>query len=137
MSALGMAIGDTTGVDLRISRGDEIEIGPITGLARPFQRRHLRRMGENSLLRKAFAAIQKAILQEIGKERHRVGVHHPLVENDRLEKREISIGKDLWGSYYEIYGGVTAEDLIAFPYGKNVTEGAKTKQGTLFDLQTQ
>lgn len=80
----------------------------------------------------AFYLEKPYILQENGK-----SYVYALGENDRLEKREISIGKDLWGSYYEIYGGVTAEDLIAFPYGKNVTEGAKTKQGTLFDLQTQ
>ena len=55
-------------------------------------------------------------------------------ENGRLEKREIKTGKDLWGSYYEVFGGISPDDLIAFPYGKNVTDGAKTKAGTVGDL---
>lgn len=80
----------------------------------------------------AFYLEKPFILQENGK-----NYVYVLGENDRLEKREITVGKDLWGSYFEIYGGVTAEDQIAFPYGKNVAEGARTKQGTLFDLQTQ
>ncbi len=41
-----------------------------------------------------------------------------------LEKRYITVGKSLWGSYTEILEGITAEDFIAFPYGKNVVEGA-------------
>ena len=36
------------------------------------------------------------------------------------------VGKSLWGSYKEILGGLTEEDLIAFPYGKNLKEGAET-----------
>ena len=31
-----------------------------------------------------------------------------------------------WGSYTEILSGLTADDLIAFPYGKNLKEGAPT-----------
>ena len=30
-----------------------------------------------------------------------------------------------------VKGGLTKEDLIAFPYGKAVVEGAKTKEVTL------
>lgn len=69
------------------------------------------------------------ILQENGK-----SYIYAANENGKLEKREVVTGKDLWGSYLEIRSGVTPEDWIAFPYGKNVTEGAKTKQGTASEL---
>ena len=69
------------------------------------------------------------ILQENGK-----SYVYVAGENGRLEKREIRTGKDLWGSYYEVLGGISPDDLIAFPYGKNVTDGAKTKTGTVGDL---
>ena len=48
-------------------------------------------------------------------------------EDGRLEKRYIGTGKIYWGSTVEITGGLTMEDAIAFPYGKNVKEGAKTE----------
>ena len=47
-----------------------------------------------------------------------------LGENGKLEKRFVTTGKSLWGSYTEILEGLTAEDYIAFPYGKNVKDGA-------------
>ena len=47
-----------------------------------------------------------------------------LGENGRLEQRFVTTGKALWGSYTEILDGLTAEDYIAFPYGKNVRDGA-------------
>lgn len=47
-------------------------------------------------------------------------------EEGLLEKRFIQTGKLLWGSYIEIVSGLTADDLIAFPYGKDVKEGVKT-----------
>ncbi len=47
----------------------------------------------------------------------------------KLEKRAVATGKSLWGSYKEILSGITTEDMIAFPYGKNVKEGAQTQAG--------
>ena len=47
--------------------------------------------------------------------------------NDRLERREIVTGKVLWGSTVEIAGGLSMDDYIAFPYGKDVKPGAKTE----------
>lgn len=44
----------------------------------------------------------------------------------KLEKRFVTTGKALWGSYTEIRSGLTVDDLIAFPYGKNLKEGAPT-----------
>ena len=49
-------------------------------------------------------------------------------EDGLLEKRYVTTGKSLWGSYTEILSGLTAEDLIAFPYGKAVKEGAPTQE---------
>lgn len=54
--------------------------------------------------------------------------------DERLEKRIVTTGKSLWGSYLEILDGVSAEDLIAFPYGKEVKEGAKTAEGNISSL---
>ena len=44
----------------------------------------------------------------------------------KLEKREIPTERSLWGSYIQVLGGLTPEDYIAFPYGRNLREGAKT-----------
>ena len=52
----------------------------------------------------------------------------------KLEKRTIQTGGSLWGSYTEVLGGLTADDYIAFPYGKTVKEGAPTQEGTWDDL---
>ena len=46
-----------------------------------------------------------------------------LGEDGKLEQRFVTTGKALWGSYTEILDGLTAEDYIAFPYGKNVRDG--------------
>jgi len=51
-----------------------------------------------------------------------------------LEKRYVTTGKSLWGSYTEILSGITEDDLIAFPYGKYVKEGAETVESDLSDL---
>ncbi|MCI1304994.1 MAG: efflux RND transporter periplasmic adaptor subunit [Lachnospiraceae bacterium] len=50
-------------------------------------------------------------------------------ENGTLKKRSVQLGK-LSGGMYEILSGLTEEDSIAFPYGRNTKDGAKTKQGT-------
>lgn len=51
-----------------------------------------------------------------------------------LEQRFVTTGKSLWGSYTEIRSGLTPEDLIAFPYGKNVKPGVKAVEGDLSNL---
>ena len=45
----------------------------------------------------------------------------------RLKKQYITVGKTMNGQYIEIVSGVTEDDNIAFPYGKNLREGVKTK----------
>ena len=49
--------------------------------------------------------------------------------HDKLEKRYVTTGKSLWGSYTEIRSGLSAEDYVAFPYGKTVKAGAPTQEG--------
>ena len=49
--------------------------------------------------------------------------------NGKLEKRTVVTGKTVWGSYKEILSGITTEDKVAFPYGKNVKVGASTELG--------
>ncbi|MDD3221055.1 MAG: HlyD family efflux transporter periplasmic adaptor subunit [Clostridia bacterium] len=49
-------------------------------------------------------------------------------EKGRLKKQPIEAGAVLYGYYQEVKNGLTAEDLIAFPYGKNVKEGIKTNE---------
>ena len=51
-------------------------------------------------------------------------------DHDRLEKRWVQTGRNLWGSYTQIRGGLTVDDFVAFPYGRNVAEGAGTVEAT-------
>ena len=55
-------------------------------------------------------------------------------KNGKLEKRTVTTGKSLWGSYTEIRSGLTADDYVAFPYGKNVRPGAATQESDLSAL---
>ena len=48
-------------------------------------------------------------------------------EDGLLKKCYVRTGDQLWG-YTKILDGLTTEDYIAFPYGKDVKEGAKTKE---------
>ena len=52
----------------------------------------------------------------------------------RLEQRFVTTGKALWGSYTEVLSGLSEEDLVAFPYGKNVKPGAVAQEGEMSDL---
>ena len=54
--------------------------------------------------------------------------------NGKLEKRQVVTGKSLWGSYTQILEGISAEDLIAFPYGKNLKPGAPTQLSDISEL---
>ena len=57
-----------------------------------------------------------------------------LGKDGKLEQRQVTTGKSLWGSYTQILSGLTAEDLIAFPYGKNVKPGVAAQEGDLSKL---
>ena len=52
----------------------------------------------------------------------------------KLEKRAVVLGNDLWGEMTQIKSGIGADDLIAFPYGSDVFEGAKTRVATEEDM---
>ena len=55
-------------------------------------------------------------------------------EEGKLEKRRITTGVTLWGSSVQILDGLSLEDTIAFPYGKDAVEGASTQLSTLDEL---
>ena len=54
-------------------------------------------------------------------------------ENEKLEKREVRIGRIMYGSMVEVLSGLTYDDYVAFPYGKNIKSGAKA---VVSDLST-
>ena len=62
--------------------------------------------------------------------RNENGVNFVYVKNEDglLERRNITTGGVLYGTYIEVLSGLTEEDYVAFPYGKNVKDGAKTKE---------
>lgn len=56
-------------------------------------------------------------------------------DNGVLKKQVISVGGSVEGGYSVLVkGGITKEDKIAFPYGKTVQEGAKTKAVSIEDF---
>ena len=57
-----------------------------------------------------------------------------LGENGLLEQRTVQVGRNLNGYYVEILDGLTEDDMIAFPYGKNVKAGAPAEEGDYSDL---
>lgn len=74
--------------------------------------------------------LQKPFLRTEG------GESYVLVQGERgrLEKRTVTTGKSLWGSYVQITSGLSRDDLIAFPYGKNVKAGVRCEKGDMADL---
>lgn len=49
---------------------------------------------------------------------------------DKLEKRYVTTGKTIYGSAVEITSGLSMDDRIAFPYGKNAVEGASVTEAS-------
>ena len=62
----------------------------------------------------------------VKKEDNRYFVYARNPQTGLLEKRYVTIGKSLYGSYYQIKSGLTNDDMIAVPFGKTVKEGVKT-----------
>ena len=54
-------------------------------------------------------------------------------EDNKLIKKDVTIGRNLQG-YLEIRDGVTRDDRIAFPYGKNIKEGVSVVDGSIEEL---
>ena len=55
-------------------------------------------------------------------------------KDNRLKKQYVTTGKTLWGSYIEIKEGITEEDRLAFPYGKNVKEKTRVRDSSIDEL---
>lgn len=53
-------------------------------------------------------------------------------EEDRLKKVYVQTGSNSWGAV-EILSGITSDDRIAFPYGKNVQEGSPVVEKETFE----
>ena len=68
--------------------------------------------------------IQKAYIRTEDKKNY---VYIRDKKTKRLKKQYVEVGKTMNGQYMEIISGLTDEDNIAFPYGKNLREGVKTK----------
>ena len=49
-------------------------------------------------------------------------------EDGRLKKQYVELGQEFYAMVVEIRSGLDESDLIAFPYGDDVTEGAATKE---------
>ena len=54
-------------------------------------------------------------------------------EDGLLKKQIVKTGKSLWGSSTEIISGLSSDDMIAFPYGRSVKEGAPTEDVDYFE----
>lgn len=54
---------------------------------------------------------------------------------NKLEKREVNIGKNMQGML-EVRGGLSMWDRVAFPYGKDIKEGAPTREASTEELYT-
>ena len=73
--------------------------------------------------------VQKAFVREEGSKKY-VYVRD---ENNKLRKQYIVTGT-LSDTGYEVIDGLSENDWIAFPYGKNVKEGAKTREASIGEL---
>lgn len=68
--------------------------------------------------------LPKAYVREID------GQYYVLKEgkDHRIHKQIVEIGKVVYGTAYEIIDGITADDYIAFPYGKNAVINTRVKR---------
>ena len=73
--------------------------------------------------------VLKAFVREEGSKKY----VYKRDENNKLKKQYIITGS-LSDTGYEILGGLSPSDWIAFPYGKNVKEGAKTREASVNEL---
>lgn len=54
--------------------------------------------------------------------------------NGLLRKQTVKTGKVIWGQYTEILQGLSLDDYVAFPYGKDVKEGCQTEEAETDEL---
>lgn len=74
-------------------------------------------------------SVMKAFVREEGSRKYVFARD----ENNRLRKQYIVTGT-LSDEGYEVLDGLSESDWIAFPYGKNVKEGAKTREASIREL---
>ena len=77
----------------------------------------------------AAMTIAKAFVREEGNRKY----VYKRGDNNKLTKQYIETG-NLSDSGYEVLSGLSDTDWIAFPYGKNVKEGARTREGSVSEL---
>ena len=51
-------------------------------------------------------------------------------EDGLLVKQYITTGKILWNELYEVRSGLSMDDYVAFPYGRDVVDGAETVEAS-------
>ena len=73
--------------------------------------------------------VLKAFVREEGNKKY----VYKRDENGKLAKQYIITGT-LSDNGYEVLDGLSASDWVAFPYGKNVKEGAKTREASMREL---
>ena len=55
-----------------------------------------------------------------------------------LKKQQITVESIVNSGYYAVVtAGLKSDDLLAFPYGDGLQEGAKTKEVTLDDMYNE
>ena len=87
------------------------------------------RDSESADTNSATLTIMKAFVREEGNKKY----VFKRDDNGRLKKQYVETGL-LSDNGYEILSGLTESDWIAFPYGKNVKEGAPTREGSVEEL---
>ncbi len=55
-------------------------------------------------------------------------------KNKKLKKTYVTVGKNT-GYAYEILSGLSKDDWVAFPYGRHTETGAKTRKGSMSELE--
>lgn len=73
--------------------------------------------------------VMKAFVREEGSKKYVF-----IRGEDKTLKKQYIVTGSLTDSGYEILSGLKKTDWIAFPYGKDVKEGARTREGSLEDL---
>jgi hypothetical protein len=57
------------------------------------------------------------------------GQYYVMKDKDgKLVRQNVKVGKIVYGSMVQITGGLSTDDYIAFPYGRNSSEGTRTKK---------
>ena len=60
--------------------------------------------------------------------------HWKEVFDKKLKKTYVTVGKNT-GYAYEILSGLSKDDWVAFPYGRHTETGAKTRKGSMSELE--